>query len=758
MKLCYFITFLILKKIYSFLIDISATKQVKSYCDNGLYIIDMKVKFYSLFKEYYSFILNVENPYLIKFKCFISYENKNIFCTANLNSNKINIERTEIIKLPHEFPKINGVIFEYDTFVKYIYEKQLILEYSCKQKNLDNILEYKLPNDEWGFIFNITSISNNKCTIAKNVEENKYDFNMKINILDGLLKDRFEKLNELNDNQNIEIEFLQDIWVPLEIGDNTSNFTKNNDFDFGFCYIKEKISKTNIKKLINEGFYLECNIPIQEEQLMLGIIKIEPFFDQIIIKINSDSSEKSEIMAVNCYFNINRTIEEKNIVINSDISTGTNESKILEKSNLRRNDEISENITELIANNETKNISINSIINAETETVTEIKNDKELNLTSDENIIDKSKEIGNEKKFYKTINYFLLGDEINKIYCPDKPVFTIDKPINIQLKSAQRKKYIISLLGKLSFKYQLENNNSNYNELNKTKEEINFNLQVIDNLAENEDNKKSLLICLIPNNTEYLNKRIFIYCKGDKISEESMKKTDADITLNWGIDVNRQHENIIIRWPKVKRKIKNLYSYTLNAFSLSQKNYGCFNNDFYFYIYIHSLNYEPDLAFEINMRNPKKLKAQCKIYDSSLLKCAFPLHKERILKGTNISLPINVSYEINDSMGNTILFVVDDYRYDYDDFHLIVKETCGDYAIIGALKKAGMSGYMIFIWFYSITSFILIVFICFVCYVKYKIKYRNRKGKYYAYNDEGDSSNAKAKVLNSSVKEKKLKL
>ena len=749
----YFITFFILQEISSIFIDIIATKEVKSYCDNGLYIIDIKVKFYFPFKEYYSFILNIETPYLIKFKCFISYEKECIYCVANLNSNKIKTERTEIIKLPNKFPIIKGVFFDYDSFVKYIYEKELVLEYNCKQKSLENILLTNLTNNEWGFIFNISSIYNNKCTYAKNVEENKYVFNMKLNILDGFLKDKLEKLNyDLNNNQNTELEFLQEIWVPLEIGENNNNFSKNNDFSFAFCNIKEKISNSNIKKLINDGLNLECYIPLQEEQLMMGIIKIEPFFDQIFIKLNGGVSEKNDIMPVNIYFNINRTIEENIIMKNNDILATPSELTFLEKSNIRRNDEISENDTQLSNINETKG---NTIVNFDNET--KINNDKELNITSDENIIVNSDSIINEKTIFKNIDYFLIGDENNKIYCPDKPIFTIERPLYIQLKSSELKNYIIVMKGQLSFKNQIGNNNSNYNELNRTKEEISFNLQVTDNLAENEDNQKTFLNCIIPNNTLYINNKIIINCYGNKISEESMKNKDTDITLNWGIDANRLHEKIIIRWPKTKKKIKNLYSYTINAFSLSQKNYGCFNNEFYFYIYIYNLNYEPDISFEINMKNPLQPKAQCKIYKSSLLKCFFPLHTERILKGTKISLPINTTYEIVNSLGNKIIFVVDDYYYDYEDFHLIVKETCGDYAFIGALRNAGMSYFNIFISIISTVGFVIIVFICFGCYVKYKIKNRNKKGKYYAYNDE-DNSNAKGKVLNSSIKDKKLNL
>ena len=784
------VIFLLLKKISSLLTEIIATNQVKTYCEDGLYIIDMKVNISYPIGEYYTFILNIESPKFMKFKCFISFQNNTIHCVTNLNSNKIKIERTEILKLPNEFPIVKGLIWDYPSFVKYIYEKELILDYNCKHKNLKNLLN--IPIDyEKDLIFNISYIDENKCTYAKNVEENKYIFNMKLKYLNGFFNDKSNNFNANNYISLIYLEFLQDIWVPLEIGDSINNFTKNNDFSFAFCNSKQTIilSHANINKLVNEGLDLECLIPIPEEQLIMGLIKIEFFFDNLFVRIRGDMPLNNNIISSNWYFNINRTIEQNYIIKNNDAISSSKELNFNGDTNLRRNDEISkndpeisnnnqiqnnsnlyldiENNTEIINNNnETQNI-INSIINLDIKT--QIVNQQNLNATSNENISINYDSIINEnmsynydllfkdKILYTTVNYFIIGDEINKIYCPDKPIFTIEKTSYIQLKSSYEKNYTFFIKGKLSSKYQLENNNSFYNEVNKTKEEIIFNLQVIDNLAENEDNQKTLVNCIVPKDTIIFSKgNIIIYCNGKKISEESMKNNDTDITLNWGTEINRLHEKIIIRWPKTKKKIKHLYSYTLNAFSLMQNNYGCFNNEFFFYIYIYTLNNQPDISFDVKMENPKQPKAHCKVYNISVLKCFFPLYKERIIKGTKISLPTNITFDINDSKGNKIVFIVDEYYYDYLDFHLIVKETCGDYAFVGALRKAGMSYFMIIMGVISIATFIIIVFICFICYVKYKIKNRSKKGKYFAYVDEGDNSGMKGKVLKSSLKKMKM--
>ena len=96
------------------------------------------------------------------------------------------------------------------------------------------------------------------------------------------------------------------------------------------------------------------------------------------------------------------------------------------------------------------------------------------------------------------------------------------------------------------------------------------------------------------------------------------------------------------------------------------------------------------------MKNPMEPKAICKLYESSILRCYFPLYQQRLEKNTIIDLPINYTYSSVDARGNKVIFIVDDYDDDYEDMHLTVRETCGDYFIVGALKKAGLDYFKIF--------------------------------------------------------------
>ena len=707
-KILYFI--FLIHKVSSILNKIRATHEPNYYCDNNIFFIDFEVDFDMPFDNYYSFNLVLEYPDDVKFKCFIEYQNKTIHCSSNLNSNNFNFEMNQIFQLPTSFPKVKGYLWDYDSFVKNVYGKYYLLNYNCLKKNLENPLNKKVDN-EYALIFNITSIYDNRCSYSRNVEENKYFFNMKLNVLDGFLKKDIEKtINKDGDIGFIEFKFLQEIWVPILFGNNINNLEelkKDIYYPFAFCSMKDKISNLNLNDLIKEGIDFECYIPIPEDQLMMGIIQIKPFYDQIYLKLNKD--QVTEVIFTQIYFNINITKEQTD-----------NENK----QKMRRNDEVTDISSEIISSESPKEETTKIYIPPMTTIINQIENN-DINIT--------------KEKTYETVNYLLIGNQTDKVHCPDKPIFSINKLNDIQLNNSSEKNYIFFLKGKLSYDFKKETNIL----LNKTNEEIDFYLQVIDNLAENEDDQRAMVHCVIPNNTAFFNKSISIYCKGEKISEESMKKNNTDITLNWGIEKNRIHEKIIIKWPKTKKRIKHMYSYTIKAFSLIQKNYGCFNKEFYFYIYIYNLDYEPNIFFEIEMRNPKMPRAVCKVYESSILKCFFPLYRQRILKNTRISLPTNITYETRDSRGNKVIFIVDEYDYDYDDFHITVRETCGDYVFIGALRRAGFSYFMIIMGIIGIGVFIFIFFVLFSCYVAYKVKHRNRKGQYFAHIEEGESSGIK---------------
>ena len=660
LKNIFFLIFLFFAKIKSENeITIFATDEVIAGCEGSFYLIELQVKFSSSFDNTFSFLLELENPPELKFKCFIQYKNSSITCIGNLNSNDFDVEFGEFIEFPVSFPEVEGIKWNYDSFAKNIYGKGWIVEEDCLIKDTGDFNQ-----SEWGLIFNITDIYDDKCVDIENSIENKYIFKMKGNFISGELMNDILKENE-------EIEIVQDIWLPISIKTSRIHYRKVEYLPFAFCPFKEKISKSNI----NNQFELECNIPIPEGRLLLGIIQIKSFYDFFYIKT------KEEIFLENISFTIERTIDFQ---YSSD---NLNANQTYNQTLLNYND----------------------------------KNNKS-------NLIEEKKQI--------TVNYFILGEnELNsdKIYCPDKPLFRImSSQKDISLFSSGLQNYTFSLQGLLFIE------NKNYTRISYVYNEIVFYLQIIDNLAEDEDNQKTDAKCVIPVGTPFYSK-IVIYCTAKKISQESMNTNDTDILLNWNLEKNRIHQDLIIKWPTTSKKVKHMYSYTINGFSLVNQNYGCYENNFYFYIYIYNLNFEPDIEFEIQMKNPVEPKAICKIYESSILKCYFPLDKKKLEKDTRIDMMTNYTYYSEDEDGNKVAFVVEDYEFDYEDFHLTLKAACGDYLLVGLLKNAGIDYIKVAFVVLGIVLFVIVVIICFICYIVYKIKARYMKGKYMKYVEEAEN-------------------
>ena len=777
-------------------ITVTATNELSAECKDGLYFIEIKVNFSSPFNEYYSFPLSLLSPPELLLKCFFNYNNNAILCYGNLYENKFDLEMGEFIILPNTFPKLDNIIWDYDSFVKNIYEREWIIKEDCLQANITNFL-----NNKWGLFFDIKEIYDNKCSYSINAEENKYIFKMKTNLVKG-------NLIEKKDN-DLEIEFLEEIWVPLLINTRRGIFTKIDHFSFAFCSAEANKLKINFNNLKNERLDFDCYIPIPEGKLLVGAIKIEPFHDYLHMKIDEYENSENKIFD-NIYFYINRTYEiiynisEKPLVkqdytssifdkrkdeeidnntssdsneeikdntniINNEISQTDDEIKENEE-NKETNEIISEN-TEIKENEENKGTNIISNVDIPSYNESKGNENKETNIITNEitQSITKEKTEDNNKnntninnpKEYKeimTYNYFIIGEQ-KKIYCPDKPIFVInDINKDVTLFSSEEKTYTIMLKGVLTNGLQEVGNK--FFSIMEVYEDISFNLHLIDNLAEDEDDQKAKAVCNITAGTLFY-KKTSIFCYAEKISEESKLTNNSDITLNFGLEKNRLYDDIIIRWPDEKKKIKHMYSYNIEGFSLVQTNYGCFNNEFYFYIYIFEIDNEADINFEIQMKNPVEPKAICKLHEPTILKCYFPLYQQKLEQNTLIDLPTNFTYYSEDENGNKVIFEVDDYEFDYEDFHIRVKETCGDYYIVGALKKAGLDYFKIFLIVLGIAAFAFIVFICFISYVYYKIKHRNRKGQYIRHIEEDINTNNNINNkfnVNKSEKEKKIEL
>ena len=109
-------------------ITIYATNEIIAGCEDGYYYIEIKVQFSSEFDNYYSFVLNLDNPSELKLKCFIEYKNSSIICIGNLYSNDFDFEFGEFIEFPIKFPEVKGIKWDYNSFARNIYGKGWLVE------------------------------------------------------------------------------------------------------------------------------------------------------------------------------------------------------------------------------------------------------------------------------------------------------------------------------------------------------------------------------------------------------------------------------------------------------------------------------------------------------------------------------------------------------------------------------------------------------------------------------------------------------
>lgn len=631
------------------------------------------------------FVLQMQPPLDLEFKCSIDFGKDKIICFSNLENNWIVLEENYELVFPEEFPKIDNIIWNYESFVHYVNRRVFLVTQKCGEafeqseeclNDLNNPNCYKkydinnIKSENWELIANINNITEGQCYQSQKENENNYNFKLYFNIIDGNLKKEFENANLVNEKYNISL--LQEIWMPFYFMDivystnknTSSDITDNeviNNIEFGLnedkikfihCILSGDITEKNY--LSGDNYYFDCHIPIEDNNILNGPLKIVPFYDDVYFKIQENTKITYQLGKI--FFNIKKTDNK---------------------------------------------------------------------------------------------NYFILGDTKKYFVCPEQPIFTIknyDSDIYFKSMSNIKNEYSFELRGYLINGYDY--NENEIIRLLETKEEIIFNLSVTDNLVdEDTEIKKTKATCILPKGSKFtivggqnpIN-FIEIKCVGKKISSSLNNYLNAsDISINWLNEENKIiDKKIIIRWPYHYKGFhyKNIFSYSLYAFSLYKTNYGCYDNNFYFNIKIKDLNYEPDITFNLPLQYPQGVNAVCKLYDSVTLKCTLPLRVTKVSKNDKIRLIPKYNKIIKNHERNKIHFKVLSYDEFDPDFYLEAKEDCGDYAVFGALKKIGIGYILGMIMIIGLIAFVIIVIVCFIGCIIYRIKHRNRKGKYFAHIEE----------------------
>ena len=274
---------------------------LESYCETNLYKIIINVEITESMKEYISFYLNAyssEKSLDILFKCMIDPKKNQIICITNLQQYKITLDKDDSITLPYPFPEVKGIRWDYNTFLFMIFRRTIRLDNTCGESVLKSKVS-KLDTSKWDLIAKINKIYGGQCLLS-DTKDNFYSFSMNLTILGGNLKDKMDELDD--DTGNTQIIFMQNITMPFMIGPMTSlikgnNFKSDEYYKMAFCYPLYEINTTNYIR--EEGIDFHCDIPISEQYIFNGPLKISTFSDNIYAKISSEvDGEKIDIISI----------------------------------------------------------------------------------------------------------------------------------------------------------------------------------------------------------------------------------------------------------------------------------------------------------------------------------------------------------------------------------------------------------------------------------------------------------------------------
>ena len=337
-------------------------------------------------------------------------------------------------------------------------------------------------------------------------------------------------------------------------------------------------------------------------------------------------------------------------------------------------------------------------------------------------------------------NFLILNSNLKAFICPDKPILVVknyNEGITFAGINTSRSKYLFLINGYLTNGYEIVNDTLTLQDM--TKEEIKFYLKVTDNL-ENPDDKRKSVKCHIKTGTSInKNELIEVECIGTRAN---LNNNNTDLLLNWNIEENNHFENIVIQWPYDLTKKKHIFFYNIKGLSVKRDDFGCFENKFYFYLYVYDLKAEPKISFNLPLEYPKNSYAVCKLYNSVTFKCMLDLRLQKISKGKNIVLPSEMIKYLPNREQNVVLYSVNATNLTSAlDFQLPIEESCGDLKLVGAIKDIGYSNTQVII---IIVCIAVGLFLCILgvgfCVV-YEITHRNRKGPYFKHAEEKEIPN-----------------
>ncbi len=660
--------------VFSFLVSLSHSEDqvdtivypkdnnIIQYCRDNAFYIKFDVRFSKNLTKIIPFEIELPLPNRLPFKCIIDGPKSNIFCFHSFNNHVWSLSADSRMEIPYSFPYIEGIRWDYDSFLRRIYRYLWRTTENCgliysREMRIDGN-----PVDNVKMVLEVSEISGGKCSASRY----DYSFNMKLKLNEGEYVDQLKSAKE--NKKNYSMKFLNKFYVPVLIGDKrergTTTFRKDYEYKYAICSYNEEINQNNFDK--EDGFNFECHISVSRYIKFKGPLQIKPFTDLNYIS-STDTEGKTSINLIQVKF-------------------------------------------EILASSQTKEPS-------------ELRNLKPVDIN----------EI-NEP------NFLILDSNLNIYICPDIPTLTIknyNEGIQFGGINTSGSKFLFLLYGYLSNGYEYVNGTLTY--LDMTKEEIKFYLKVTDNLE--TDNQKKSVKCTIPSGSS-INKNILVEVRCIGPRPPIRTNNNTDLILNWAWEENNYFDDILIRWPYDLTKKKHIFFYDVKGLSVKKSDFGCFENKFFFYLYVYDLKAEPKISFNLPLTYPKDTRAICKLYNSVTFKCIIDLRLKRLAKGDKVIISNEENKYVGNPESNIVLYKVsNDSESSQFNFVIPVEEDCGDFMLVGALKDIGYTYLQVIIIIVcSLVGIALIVFGIAFCIV-YEITHRDRKGGFYRHKDEKELPN-----------------
>ena len=653
---------------------IPSDQNLKHFCQNNVYQFQFDIKLSKALNEIIPFEMIIPLPNRLPFKCIIDGPKSNVYCFHSFQNYVWSLADNSRIELPYSFPEIKGIRWDYDSFLRKIYRYL------------------------WRTIGN--------CGL-------EYQINPKLS-----------KYNKNNQNQTtVESTTPEKMQIVADVEEISGGQCLSSKYDYSFnmklkLYEGEVFEELKNAKAANQNvkikFLHEIYVPVLlGDKMQKGKTTFKKDFEYKYAMCSYDS----ELTQTNydggvifvCHLEVNRYVKFQGplqikpftdyaFIEKTDKDAKKTISKIGMKFEILSGFEKKDDSTTPTSENAAKN-----------------------NL---------QKQIALNEP-----NFLILNSNLNTFICPDKPVLVVknyNEGITFGGLNTSGSKYLFLIYGYLTNGYEFVN--GTLTSLDMTKEEIKFFLQVTDNL-ENPDNKKKSVKCHIPTNTP-INKNVLIevQCIG---SRAPLKHNNTDILLNWNLEENNNFDNLVIKWPYDLTKKKHIFYYNIKGLSVKRDDYGCFENKFYFYLYVYDLKAEPKISFDLPLVYPRGSYAVCRLYNSVTFKCMVDLRLKKISKGRKIILPSQMTEYLPNREQNIVLYSVNATNFtSILNFQIPIAESCGDLMLVGAIKDIG----------YSYTQVIIII-VCgivglFLCVlgvgfcITYEITHRNRKGPYFKYTEE----------------------